>query len=137
MGSVVALKQRMARLVLAGSLSPVVVAAPAATSQDKKDHSDATAQHIAKRCNPVLVKKSRLKAKTIRVRDGEKPTGYTPIIAFQITSTGEVLNAHVKRSSGIREMDNSALSSIQSGRYNSRPGCPVIDSEAYVIIDIR
>jgi hypothetical protein len=83
-----------------------------------------------------LVKKSKLKAKAIRVRQGEKSTGYTPIIAFQTTSTGEVLNAHVKRSSGIRDMDDSALSWVSSGRYNSRPGCPVVENEADVIIDV-
>ena len=137
MGSVIVLKQLVARLVLAGSLSFVVVALPAARSQDKKDHPDAAVQQIAKRCNPVLVKRSRLKATAIRVREGEKSTGYTPIIAFQIASTGEVLNAHVKRSSGIRDIDESALSSIQSWRYNNRPGCPAIDSDADVLIDFR
>jgi uncharacterized protein len=137
MGGVVALKQFVAQLVLAGSLSLVMVALPASRSQDKKDHSDAAAQQIAKRCNPVLVKNSKLKAETIRVREGEKSTGYTPIIAFEIASTGEVVSAHVKRSSGIRDIDDSALSSIRSGRYNSRPGCPVVDSEADVLIDLR
>jgi TonB family protein len=137
MGSVVALKRRAARLVFAGSLSFLVVALPAARSQGSKDHPAEDAQQFAKQCNPVLVKKSKLKPKAIRVREGEKSTGYTPIIAFQITSTGEVLKAHVKRSSGIRDMDNSALSSIQSSKYNSRPGCPVIDSEADVLIHLK
>ena len=131
-----ALKRRAARLVFAGGLCFVVVAPPAARCQDKKDPA-ANAQQVAKQCNPVLVKKARLKPKAIRVREGEKSTGYTPIISFQITSTGEVLNAHVKRSSGIRDMDDSALNLIQSGRYNSRPGCPVVDNEADVIIDVR
>jgi TonB family protein len=137
MGGVMALKRLSARLVFAASLSFLVVALPAARSQDRKDHPVADAQQLAKQCNPVLVKKSKLKPKAIRVREGEKSTGYTPIIAFQIASTGKVLNAHVKRSSGIRDMDDSALSSIQSGKYNSRPGCPVIDSEADVLIDLR
>jgi len=137
MGSVIALKQLIARLVLAGSLSFVVIALPAARSQDKKDHPDAAAQQIAKRCNPVLVKKPRFKATAIRVREGEKSTGYTPIIAFQIGATGEVLNAHVKRSSGIRDMDDSALSWVSSGKYNTRPGCSAVDNETDVLIDIR
>ena len=131
------LKQPSARLVFAASLSFLVVALPAARSQDRKDHPLAAAQQLAKQCNPILVKKSKLKPKAIRVREGEKPTGYTPIIAFEITSAGEVLNAHAKRSSGIRDMDDSALSSIRSSRYNSRPGCPVIDNEADVLIDLR
>jgi hypothetical protein len=137
MGGVMALKQLVTRLVLAGTLSFVVIALPAARSQNKKDHPDAAAQQIAKRCNPVLVKKPKLKKTAIHVREGEKSTGYTPIIAFQITSTGEVLNAHVKRSSGILEMDDSALSWVSSGRYNSRPGCPVVENEADVLIDFR
>lgn len=114
-----------------------MVALPAAKSQDRKGHPVADAQQLAKQCNPVLVKKSKLKPKAIHIREGEKSTGYTPIIAFQVTSDGKVLNAHVKRSSGIRDMDDSALSSIRSSSYNSRPGCPVIDNEADVLIDLR
>jgi TonB family protein len=86
---------------------------------------------------PCISEKAQVQATAIRVREGEKSTGYTPIIAFQIAATGEVLNAHVKRSSGIRDMDDSALSWVSSGKYNTRPGCPAVDNEADVLIDIR
>jgi len=62
---------------------------------------------------------------------------FSPLIAFQIAESGEVINAHVKRSSGIRDIDDSALNSIQSTKYSARPGCPLIESEADVIIDFR
>jgi len=138
MGSVVALKRLAARLLFAGSLSFVVGVLPAARPQDKRDHPVADAQQLAlaKRCNPVIVRKPKLKRRSIQVRKGEKATGFPPLIAFHIAESGEVVGAHVKRSSGIRDMDDSALSSIQSWRYNSRPGCPVIDSETVVLIHL-
>ena len=131
-----ALKRLAAPLLIAGSLTFAVGVLPSASSQDKRDHPGADAQQVATQCNPVLVKKAKLKPKTIHVRKGEKSTGHTPIIAFQISSAGEVLNAKVKRSSGIRDMDDSALSSIHYRKYNNRPGCPVIDSEADVLIHL-
>jgi TonB family protein len=136
MASVMTFERRAARFLLAITLSCAVGVMHEARSQDKRDHPDADAQQLARRCNPVIVRKPKLKRRSIQFREGEKSTGYPPNIAFQVAASGEVLNAHVKRSSGIRDVDNSALSFIQSWRYNSRPGCPVIDSEAVVLIQL-
>jgi len=130
-----ALKQLAARLVFAGSLSLVVVALPAARSQDKRDHPDADAQQLAKRCNPVVVRKPKLKRRSIQVRDGDKPTGFSPLVSYQITESGEIVNVRLKRSSGIRDVDDVALNFVRGRKYNPRPGCPVIDSEEGVIVD--
>jgi len=106
-----------------------------ALTQDESKGKNGEAKTLAKRCNPVVIKHSKLKKTSIQVRKGEKSSGFTPLIAFQIAESGEVINAHVKRSSGIRDVDDYALNSIRSTKYNPRSGCPVIESEADVIID--
>jgi TonB family protein len=105
--------------------------------QKKPEKQDADRSDLAKRCNPTLVKSGSPKGKSIQVRDGEKSSGFTPIISFEILETGKVNNARVKRSSGIRDIDYYALASIRSQRYNSRPGCPVIETDADVMIDFQ
>jgi TonB family protein len=119
-----------ASVVLAGGVT-------ASLPQGKPGKSTADREDLAKRCAPVIIKRSKAKQKSVRVRKGEKSTGFSPLIAFQIAESGEVINAHVKRSSGIRDIDDSALNSIQSTKYSARPGCPVIESEASVTIDFR
>jgi TonB family protein len=122
---------------LIAALALFAVNPPIATSQDKPEKTNEDQKRLIKRCNPVVVKKAKPQGKTIQVREGEKSTGFTPLIAFQIAESGEVINAHVKRSSGIRDIDDSALNSVKSTKYNARPGCPVIDNEADVLIDFR
>jgi TonB family protein len=101
-----------------------------------KSHNPEEKALIA-RCSPRIIKKKpKIVRKAFQVRVGENPTGFSPLISFQITESGEVINARVKRSSGIRDEDNAALDSIRSGRYNSRPACPFIDSESSVTIDL-
>jgi TonB family protein len=73
----------------------------------------------------------------IHVRKGEKATGFSPIIAFEITESGEVQKARVKRSSGIADIDAYALNWIQSAKYNNRPGCGLVTSQASVNIHFR
>ena len=92
-------------------------------------------QAFPKRCKPVIVKNGKPDRGTINVHKGEKSTGYTPLISFQIAPSGDVINIHLKRSSGFRDVDEYALSSLKSSRYNDRPGCPVIDVEASVSVD--
>jgi TonB family protein len=108
-----------------------------AWSQDKPRETSPEAKTLEKRCKPVLIKTPMVKQKSIHLRKGEKPSGFTPLVAFQIAASGEVINVHLKRSSGIRDSDNYALNWIQSQKYSPRPGCPVIESEADVIIDFR
>lgn len=108
-----------------------------AWSQDKPKETSSETKTLEKRCNPVLATSPGVKQKSIHFRKGEKPSGFTPIVAFQIAPSGEVVNVRINRSSGIRDIDDYALNWIQSEKYNARPGCPVIESEADVIIDFR
>lgn len=80
--------------------------APSASSQDKPGKTSEDQKRLIKRCNPVILKKPTLKGKAIQVREGEKSTGFTPLIVFQILASGEVAGALVKRSSGIKDMDD-------------------------------
>ncbi len=105
-------------------------------AQNKPDKHDANRSDLAKRCNPTLVRSSSPKGKPIQVRDGEKSSGFTPIVAFEILESGKVTNVRLKRSSGMRDIDDYALNSIRSHRYNSRPGCPVIETKADVLIHL-
>ena len=105
--------------------------------QNRPEKHDADRSDLAKRCNPTLVKSSSPKGQSIQVRDGEKSSGCTPIVAFEILESGNVTNIRLKRSSGMRDIDNYALTSVKSQRYNSRPGCPVIESEADILIDYQ
>jgi hypothetical protein len=124
-----------ARLVVA--LLLFVANAPMGSSQDRQKKTNEDQERLIKRCKPVLVKAPKVKQKVIHLRKGERPSGFTPLVAFQIAASGEVINVYLNRSSGIRDSDDYALNWIQSEKYSARPGCPVIESEADVIIDFR
>jgi len=51
---------------------------------------------------------------------GEKPTGFPPVISYEILESGEVTNAQVRRCSGFSAIDKFALNQIQAMKYNSR-----------------
>jgi len=72
--------------------------------------------------------------KSVRVHQGEKSTAYAPLIAFEILESGEVANARVKRSSGLADLDTYAFNCVRGTKYNSRPGCGVIETETTVLI---
>jgi TonB family protein len=120
---------------LIGALTLLAGSATIALSQDKAEKTNEDQKRLIKRCTPVIVKRPKLKVKSFQVRKGEKSTGFVPLIAFQIAESGEVINAHVKRSSGISDKDDIALNFVKSRKYNARPGCPVIESETSVTID--
>src|SRR5262252_2468296 len=75
--------------------------------------------------------------KEIHLRPGEKATGKDPLISFEILESGSVVNARVERSSGVTEIDRSALDEIRLTRFNQRLGCGVIQSLASLTIDFR
>ncbi len=88
-----------------------------------------------KRCTPKVVKQGDLpKDMSPFVQKGEKSTGYTPLISFEILESGKVAHARVKRSSGFAKLDKYALQSIQETRYNARPGCGVIETTVNILI---
>lgn len=110
-------------------LSLLLMILPTPTAQARQQSA---ATYDVKRCTPKLVsKRPFLPPKTFHVRNGEKATGYSPVIAFEIR---EVQKARVKRSSGISHRDTHALESIGRWRVNARPGCGTIKMESDVLI---
>jgi TonB family protein len=112
----------------------IVAIGSAVTAQEKPNGE---LKYDVKRCTPkVLSHKPLPRTKSKLVHKGEKPSGFSPIIAFEILESGEVANAHVKRSSGFADIDAYALHSVQGTKYNRRPGCGVIESEAVVSVHL-
>jgi TonB family protein len=111
----------------------IVAIVPAVLSQDKPSGE---LKYDVKRCTAkVLSHKPLPRTKSKLVRKGEKPSGFSPIIALEILESGEVANAHVKRSSGFANLDAYALHWVQGTKYNRRPNCGVIETEAVVSVD--
>lgn len=95
-------------------------------------------KYDVKKCTPKLVtKKSVSEPKTFKIRKTDKPTGYDPLIAFEILESGEVVNARLARGSGMADRDAHALASIRRSKFSHRPGCGTIESTAAVTIDLR
>jgi hypothetical protein len=67
--------------------------------------------YVAKRCVPKIVANHdpRPNHESITFRKGEKSTGRSPLIAFEILESGEVVHVYVKGSSGFADIDRSAL----------------------------
>jgi len=85
---------------------------------------------FVKKCTPNVVRRKRHPKPTpFRVYKGEKSTGYSPVVAYEILESGAVSNVHIKQSSGLASTDSYALETILGTQYNSRPGCGIIDRE--------
>ena len=87
-------------------------------------------------CKVKLVSTGDVPGK-IAAAKGEKGIKAAPIVTFEILESGEVVNARIQRSSGMADLDRKALSWIRAARYNSRPGCGVIESTTSVIVHPR
>ena len=124
---------RMDRLAIASSIL-LATMMPTVAAQEKPK---ADLQYDVSRCRPKIVSQAPPpKLKAIRTRKGEKSTGFSPVIDFQILESGEVAHAYVKRSSGIADVDRYALNSIQRTKYNARSGCGIVETEATVLVQL-
>jgi hypothetical protein len=96
----------------------------------------ATAEYI-KRCPLRVVRKgSSPNSGPFTILKGEKSTGYSPLVAYEIQESGEIANIHLTRSSGFSFVDHCALKGFLGMRYNVRPGCGVLETEATVTVDL-
>jgi len=91
-------------------------------------------QQYEVRCNPTAIANKPRSTIQVRLRKDEKWMG-APVIAYQVLESGNVVNVYVKRSSGVVDLDAFAVRSIRATRYNRRPGCGTLESEATVNID--
>ena len=109
------------------------------TAQNKaKPQNEAYVRGCAPRLKSTKINNGALhgSGSEIHFRNGEKYTK-TPVIAYQVLESGDVVHAIVKRSSGVADVDRHALRSIKDLKFNKRQGCPVVDSEAAVTVDFR
>jgi TonB family protein len=89
-----------------------------------------------KRCAPRVVSYPKISRNgPFKTGKGEKWTN-APTIGFEILESGGVANAQIKGSSGVRNIDAYALDSIKGTKYNGRPECGVVESEASVTVDV-
>jgi len=96
----------------------------------------ATAEYV-KRCPLKVIRKgSSPNAGPFKILKGERSTGYSPVVAYEIQESGEITNVHLTRSSGFSLMDSYALNGILGMRYNNRPGCGVLETEAAISIHL-
>lgn len=86
-------------------------------------------------CAPKIVSSKDNFSRKIHFGAGEKYIGI-PIVAFDVSASGDVSEARIKRSSGVQDVDRRALMWVRSWKYTRRPAtCPVVDTQAGVTID--
>ena len=100
-----------------------------------QDKTKPESEYDVRKCEPRVTSHApHRKPPEIHVRKGEKYTN-SPVVAYQILESGEIAHAFVKRRSGVADADKYALASVQEFKYNTRPGCGVVESQAVVTID--
>ncbi len=115
-------------------ITPVVlVLAALSAAQDKRTSK---AEHEIQRCAPKVIGKSSVESPEFHFRKGEKYKN-SPVVAYEILESGEIVHPMLKRSSGVAEVDNYALKWVQELKFNKRPGCGVIESSMDITIDFR
>jgi TonB family protein len=114
---------------LPGLVTILLVIAPQSGIPQKNAHKGAP--YDIKRCTPKLVTKKPFPTpKGVHPQKGEKRTGYSPVVAFQILESGEVVDAHLKRSSGLANLDEHALNTVRGWKFNTRPDCGTVEMES-------
>lgn len=100
------------------TLSLLFLAQMAGATQAPKK---ADLKHDLNRCSPTIVsKKPAAKPRNVQIKQGDH---YSTIVTFMVLESGDVVNARVKRTSGNRDLDASALKAIRGIKYNKRTGC--------------
>ena len=122
------------RLVMIAAVVPIVLMPTRISPQAKPASAPKSG---AADCALRVVRQPTSPNHEVRRHQGEKATGYAPIVTFEILESGEVRNARIKRSSGMANVDALALDWVRSAQYGMRPGCGVITSDASVDIDFH
>ena len=101
-----------------------------------QDKTEPEGEYAVQKCRPKAISRSAGRSPEFHVRKGDTYRN-SPVVAFEILESGEVAQAVLKRSSGLAEMDNSALRWVQGLKFNRRPGCGVIESSLDIVIDFK
>lgn len=126
----------LAALFLAGW--GVMIAGPqsacSATSGSETNQRAAGGRKDA--CVPVVKSKPKPSwPKRLRTRKGESFKG-NPVISFDVDEAGNVKDAKVVGSSGIRDVDAWVLREVKRWKYEPGPSCGLRHGEAVVTIDL-
>src|SRR5258706_11272972 len=112
------------RLLVFSSI--LLAGVPLVMAQAKREGGQ---KYDVKRCSPKVVSRRPLsKPIQVHVGKGERPSSYSSVVAFEILESGEVAHGHLKRTSGIADIDAFALNSVQSVKSNQRSGCGTVES---------
>ena len=100
-----------------------------------KRTADSDATYDWKRCALMIASHGSPISGPIRRRPDEE-LKTTPVISFEVPESGEIRKVSLSRSSGVADIDNYALTSINNMRYKERPpGCGVLENQATVYVD--
>ena len=100
------------------------------------EYAKQSQKQLAAKCTPRLVKQPSYGFDDDQpvVRKGERSTGYSPLVTFEVQESGELTNVVLKRSSGYSRIDRRAVDWVKATKYKARPGCGVIESTMTVDI---
>ncbi|HWR14555.1 MAG TPA: energy transducer TonB [Terriglobales bacterium] len=105
----------------------------ASTESLDLEHQIAATTNDVAHCRPKIVKKGSFPTR-VNFRPGEKSSGRLPLIEFNILSSGRVVNAQLKQSSGFIEIDRAALNWISTTTFNERESCDVTEAQIAVSV---
>jgi TonB family protein len=77
----------------------------------------------------IVSKNPVLKPKNVQIKQGDH---YSTVVTFVVLESGDVVDARVKRTSGNRDLDASALKAIRGIKHNKRTGCGPILTQAEI-----
>jgi TonB family protein len=123
--------------MLLGCCGALVAASHAACSAtDSTASKQQTTSTPKGTCVPVLNTKPKPSwPKSLTTQKGESFKG-NPVISFDVDEEGNVKDAKVVRSSGIRDVDEWVLREMKRWKYKPAPSCGLRHSQVIVTIDL-
>jgi TonB family protein len=115
----------------------VLLVAGAPAQQSSKKPADEEVRKLKAKCKATILKRNPQKEpQSFAFARGEKYKN-SPVVSFSISEDGSVSNVRLKRSSGVKSIDEYAIQSVKSVEYKPMPGCPGIESQADVTIHFQ
>jgi penicillin-binding protein 1A len=102
-----------------------------------KKTPNSEAAYDFERCAVKILPEKPKPHETVRIRSGDRYL-HDPVVAFQVLESGAIRNAVLSRTSGLKEVDDYALSWVKGVKYRPRPaGCGVLESQMSMTVDFR
>ena len=109
----------------------------AAAEQTLAKPSDEEIKALLAKCKTTILKRKKWKEpESLKFEKGEKYKN-SSIVSFSISEDGSVGNIKLKRSSGVKAIDEYVIQQVKSYVYKPMPGCPGIHSQAEVLIHFQ